>query len=33
MAGDTHQIDIGDEDLLPPWPTLYEIAGVIDPNS
>lgn len=25
MAGDTHSVDIGDDDLLPPWSTVFDI--------
>ena len=30
MAGKSHVVDIGDDDLLPPWSTVFEIAGAID---
>ncbi len=30
MAGATYEVDIGDDDLLPPWPTVYEIAAHTD---
>jgi hypothetical protein len=30
MAGQTHTVDIGDDDLLPPWTTVFEVAGAID---
>lgn len=32
MAGDTHEIDIGDDDLLPPWSTLFEVVAATDVN-
>ena len=31
MAGQTHQVDIGDDDLLPPWGTLLDVAHATDP--
>jgi len=30
MAGQTHSVDIGDDDLLPPWTTIFEVARAID---
>jgi hypothetical protein len=30
MAGDTHAIDIGDDDLLPPWSTVFEVIAATD---
>jgi len=30
MAGQTHAIDIGDDDLLPPWMTVFEVDRAID---
>ena len=30
MAGQTHTVDIGDDDLLPPWTTIFEAARAID---
>lgn len=30
MAGETHTVDIGDDDLLPPWTTVFEVARAID---
>ncbi len=30
MAGETHTVDIGDDDLLPPWTTVLEVARAID---
>lgn len=30
MAGQTHSIDIGDDDLLPPWTVVFEVARAID---
>lgn len=30
MAGQTHSVDIGDDDLLPPWTTVFEAARAID---
>lgn len=30
MAGQTHAVDIGDDDLLPPWTTVFEVARAID---
>lgn len=30
MAGQTHSVDIGDDDLLPPWTTVFEVARAID---
>jgi len=30
MAGQTHALDIGDDDLLPPWTTVFEVARAID---
>ncbi|MBG6054580.1 hypothetical protein IWX81_000970 [Salinibacterium sp. CAN_S4] len=29
MAGQTHAVDIGDDDLLPPWTTVFEVARAI----
>lgn len=29
MAGQTHTVDIGDDDLLPPWTTVFEVAEAI----
>lgn len=30
MAGDTHEIDIGHDDLLPPWSTLFDLVAATD---
>ena len=30
MAGQTHQVDIGSDDLLPPWSTLFEVVAATD---
>jgi hypothetical protein len=30
MAGQTHAVDIGDDDLLPPWTTVFEVARAVD---
>lgn len=30
MAGEEHAIDIGDEDLLPPWSTVFEVIEATD---
>lgn len=30
MAGQTYSIDIGDDDRLPPWTTVFEVARAID---
>lgn len=30
MAGQTHSVDIGDDDLLSPWTTVFEVARAID---
>jgi len=30
LAGDTHEIDLGDDDLLPPWSTLFEVVAATD---
>lgn len=30
MAGQTHAVNIGDDDLLPPWTTVFEVARAID---
>lgn len=30
MAGQTHAVDIGDDDLLPPWTTVFAVARAID---
>lgn len=30
MAGQTHAVDISDDDLLPPWTTVFEVARAID---
>ncbi len=30
MAGKTHAVNIGDDDLLPPWTTVFEVALAID---
>lgn len=30
MAGEKHEIDIGDHALLPPWSTLFEVAAATD---
>jgi len=30
VAGQTHEVDIGDDDLLPPWTTVFEVARAID---
>lgn len=32
MAGDTDEIDIGHDDLLPPWSTLFEVIAATDIN-
>jgi predicted nucleotidyltransferase len=30
MAGQTHAVNIGDDDLLPPWTTVFEVARAIE---
>jgi hypothetical protein len=30
VAGQTHALNIGDDDLLPPWTTVFEVAPAID---
>jgi predicted nucleotidyltransferase len=30
VAGQTHAVNIGDDDLLPPWTTVFEVAPAID---
>jgi len=30
MAGETHAVDIGDDDLLPPWSTVFDIIEATD---
>lgn len=30
MAGETHAIDIGDDDLLPPWSTVFDVIEATD---
>ena len=30
MAGQTHSVDIGHDDLLPPWATVFEVARAVD---
>ena len=30
MAGATHEVDIGDDDLLPPWSTVFELAAAFE---
>jgi hypothetical protein len=30
VAGETHAIDIGDDDLLPPWSTVFDVIAVTD---
>ena len=30
MAGEEHAIDIGDDDLLPPWSTVFDVIEAID---
>lgn len=32
MAGDTHSVDIGDDDLLPPWSTIFDVIEATDAN-
>jgi hypothetical protein len=32
MAGDTHSVDIGDDDLLPPWSTVFDVLEATDAN-
>jgi hypothetical protein len=32
VAGNTHQVDIGDDDLLPPWSTVFDVIGATDIN-
>jgi hypothetical protein len=32
MAGDTHTVDIGDDDLLPPWSTVFDVIRATDAN-
>ena len=32
MAGDTHSVDIGDDDLLPPWSTVFDVIQATDTN-
>lgn len=32
MAGDPHEIGIGDDDLLPPWATLLDVVAATDIN-
>lgn len=33
MVGDTHTIDIGDDDLLPPWSTVFDVIEATDANN
>lgn len=30
MAGVTHEVDLGNDDLLPPWSTLFEVVAATD---
>ena len=30
MAVETHRINIGNDDLLPPWPTVFDVASTLD---
>jgi predicted nucleotidyltransferase len=30
VAGQTHEVDIGNDDLLPPWSTLFEVVAATD---
>ncbi len=30
MAGETHAVDIGDDDLLPPWSTVFDVIEATD---
>lgn len=30
MAGQTYTVNIGDDDLLPPWTTVFDVAEAID---
>ena len=30
MAGQTYEVDLGDDDLLPPWSTVFEVVGATD---
>ena len=32
MAGDTHSVSIGDDDLLPPWSTVFDVIEATDTN-
>ncbi|HEX4400403.1 MAG TPA: nucleotidyl transferase AbiEii/AbiGii toxin family protein [Galbitalea sp.] len=32
MAGDTHTVDLGDDDLLPPWSTVFDVIEATDTN-
>jgi hypothetical protein len=32
MAGDTHSVDIGDDDLLSPWSTVFDVIEATDAN-
>jgi hypothetical protein len=32
MAGDTHTVDIGDDDLPPPWSTVFDVIRATDAN-
>ena len=32
MAGETHAINIGDDDLLPPWSTVFDVIEATDIN-
>lgn len=32
MAGDTHEVDIGEAGFLPPWSTLFEVIAATDIN-
>jgi len=33
MAGDTHTVDIGGDDLLPPWSTVFDVIEATDANA
>jgi hypothetical protein len=32
MAGETHAVNIGDDDLLPPWSTVFDVIEATDTN-
>jgi hypothetical protein len=32
MAGETHAVNIGDDDLLPPWSTVFDVIEATDIN-